>query len=426
MEIPFVGGAYAGRSKHLNAQICENWFPIVDKQDGKSILALMGTPGLKPWADTGAHGEARGAIMWSGYLYAVIGATLWKITSAKAITNVGTLSTSTGRVYMAGGTDDLCIVDGSYGYHQIDGATELTIITDEDFPDPPTSLCYIDGFFIVTKGDIDEYYISGLEDASSWDGLDWASAEDSPDDIILGHAYNRHFVIFGERTIEVHYNTGDASFPFTRVAGAVQPIGLGAAASVASGPEGLFFLDHQFQVRMGQGYESVVISTEQVEYQIRQYTDQSDAIGYTYTQEGHSFYVITFQSGGKTWAYDIITGMWHTRSSGLTGGRHRANWHVFFAGKNLVGDYRNGKIYELDLGTYDDDGSLIRSIRRAQVIQSNRKLMFHSALELDFETGMGGVRTVTTSTIVTGDELISNPDMEEDDGWDTYWGVPSP
>jgi len=33
---------------------------------------------------------------------------------------------------------------------------------------------------------------------------------------------------------------------------------------------------------------------------------------------------------------------------------------------------------------------------------------------------------VTTSTIVTGDELISNPDMEEDDGWDTYWGVPSP
>jgi len=290
---------------------------------------------------------------------------------------------------MAGGVDHLALVDGTYGYYRENGDITLTLIVDADFPDPPSSLCYIDGFFIVTKGGLDEYYISSAEDASAWDGLDWASAEDSPDDIILGHAYNRHLVAFGERTIEIHYNTGDASFPFTRVAGAVMQIGLGAAASVASGPEGIFFLDHQYQVRQGQGYESIVISPQQVEYHIRQYEDKSDAIGYTYTQEGHSFYVLTFPTGRKTWAYDITTGMWHTRASGMDGGRHRANWHQFFADKNLVGDYRNGKIYELDLGTFDDDASPIRSIRRAQVVQANRKMMFHSALEVELEPGVG-------------------------------------
>jgi len=46
MEIPFVGGAYLGRSPNLNAQVCQNLYPVVDQQGGKSVLALFGVPGL--------------------------------------------------------------------------------------------------------------------------------------------------------------------------------------------------------------------------------------------------------------------------------------------------------------------------------------------------------------------------------------------
>jgi hypothetical protein len=307
---------------------------------------------------------------------------------------------------MAAGTTHLVIVDGIYGYYIAESGltNSLTQITDDDFP-TPTSLCYIDGFFVVTKADTDEFYISASEDASSWEGLDFAAAEESPDDIMLGHAYKRHLIAFGERTIEPFYNSGDASFPFTRVAGAVVPVGLGASASVASGPEGLFFLDNEFRVRMFQGYETPIISPESIDYQIQKYSTKSDAIGYTYSQEGHSYYVLTFPSGNTTWCYDVSTGLWHTRSSGLNNGRHRANWHQWFAGKNLVGDYRNGKVYEFDLNTFTDDGAPIKSRRAAQVVQAGRKKVFHHRLELDFEMGTG----LSTGQRVMGPKVSVRP-----------------
>ena len=46
MEIPFIGGSYQGYSKNLNSQICQNLYPVIDNQGGKSILAMEGIPGL--------------------------------------------------------------------------------------------------------------------------------------------------------------------------------------------------------------------------------------------------------------------------------------------------------------------------------------------------------------------------------------------
>jgi len=408
MEINFVGGAYKGRSTNLNAQVCQNWYPVIDNQDGKSVLALMGTPGLKSWKDLSDARESRGSIKWDDCLFVVIGNTMYKITTAGVAADVGTLGTATGRVYMAGGTTHLMIVDGTDGYYQISGAVALTTIVDVDFPASPTSCAYLDGFFIVSESGSDSVYKSASEDASSWAGLDFASAEESPDDVTLIHAYKRHLMLYGVETIEVFYNTGDASFPFTRVAGAVIPVGIGAAASVASGPEGMFFLDNNFQVRTWQGYETRVISPQQIDYQIRAYTTKSDAVGYTYTQEGHSFYVLTFPTDSKTWCFDVTTQMWHTRSSGLAGARHLSDWHQWFAGKNLVGGHADGIIYELDLGTYADNGAALKSIRAAQVVQAGQKELFHNRLQIDFEAGVGLATGLGTGTAVLAADTVAS------------------
>lgn len=45
-EIPFVGGAYRGRSLNLNSQQCQNLFPVLDKTGGKSVIALYHIPGI--------------------------------------------------------------------------------------------------------------------------------------------------------------------------------------------------------------------------------------------------------------------------------------------------------------------------------------------------------------------------------------------
>ena len=388
IEIGFIGGAYEGPSTNIDAQTCQNLYAIVDQNSGKSVLALRGTPGMKEWYDSGSVGECRGYLLWNDSLYVVIGASLIKMATDATGTTVGTLGTTEGRVWMAGGTVNLCLVDGSKGYYQTKTATSLTEITDVDFP-VPTSLAYQDGYFIVTEKDSDTFYISASEDASSWGGLDWASAEDTPDDAIALVSHRREIHIIGEQTKEVFYNSGNSTFPFTRIPNSVIPIGFGAIESIAHGDEGLFWLDDGYRPRMGVGYDAVPIAPEQIEYQIQQYDEKSDAVGYVYSQEGHSFYVLTFPTAQKTWAFDITTGIWHTRAYGVPEIRHRAQWATWFAEKVIVGDYANGKLYEFDFSTYTDVGGVIRRRRTAQPTHSGRDLISFASFELEFESGVG-------------------------------------
>ena len=421
MEINFVGGGYAGRSLDLNAQVCQNWYPVIDQQDGASILSLAMTPGLTLWKDFGDADESRGSILWDGALFWVIGNTLYKCTTGGTVTDVGTIGTATGRVYLAGGLTHLMVVDGVKGYYQASGAGALTEIVDVDFP-VPTSCIYLDSFFLVSESGTDDIFMSAEEYASSWDGIDFSAAKEQPDDVTLIHAYRRHMMAYGTDTIEVFYNTGDVDFPWTRVAGAALSIGLGAAASVASGSEGMFFLDSNLQIRTWQGYNTQVISTPQIDYVISGYATTSDAVGYVYTQEGHSFYMISFPTVNKTWCFDITTGFWHRRSSGLAGGRHLSDWHQRFAGKNLVGAPATGLVYELDLAAYTDNTATIKSIRSAQVVQAGRQEVFHNRLELHFEAGVGLSTGLGTGTAVLAADAVTSVTI--DDGGSGYTTAP--
>ena len=85
------------------------------------------------------------------------------------------------------------------------------------------------------------------------------------------------------------------------------------------------------------------------------------------------------------------TGAWSQWSSGLAGGRHRSNCHVYFAGKNLVGDFENGKIYELSETTYTDDGDTIKRTRVSPALfdpEGNLELSYPE-LVVEFKAGVG-------------------------------------
>jgi len=64
---------------------------------------------------------------------------------------------------------------------------------------------------------------------------------------------------------------------------------------------------------------------------------------------------------------------------------------MFFAGKNLVGDYANGKIYEIDFGTYTDDGETIRRERITPQLfdPAGRNSLSYPRLEVEFKAGTG-------------------------------------
>jgi hypothetical protein len=149
---------------------------------------------------------------------------------------------------------------------------------------------------------------------------------------------------------------------------------------------------------------------------MQEYADISDATGYTYQQDGHSFYVLNFPTADTTWVYDVATGAWHERASFANGefNRHRASSQMFFNSTTVVGDYQNGKIYEFDLNVYADDGQpqkWLRSWRALPTGANNLARTIQHSMQLDCETGVGLNGLVTPETIYLqtedGDFLIT-------------------
>ncbi len=411
MEIPFIGGAYLDRSTNLNAQVCQNLYPVMDGQGGKKVLALYGTPGLFLFASP-VVGEVRGLHVMGVYLYAVIGSAVYRLTTVGTATLMtGALNTTTGHCWIKDNGTQIMIVDGAHGY--ILSGTTVTEIADADFP-VPSSLAYQDGYFIITKDASGRFYISDSYGGTAWDALDYATAEGYPDNLVTVLSSNRELWLLGEESYEVWYNSGDATFPFDRISGAINKVGCSAAASACEYQGTLVWLDHNRQVRQNNGYNSQVISTSQIDYQFGNYSTVSDAVGFIYTQDGHTFCVLTFPSHGKTWSYDFTTGFWHTRASDTTDLRHRANCHALFNNFNIVGDYQNGKLYKYDLAKYSDDGTALRRIRAAQTVFNERKNIFHHALEVEFEAGVG--LAVNDPTLGTGTDPQAMLEFSDDGG----------
>ena len=104
--------------------------------------------------------------------------------------------------------------------------------------------------------------------------------------------------------------------------------------------------------------------------------------------------MLIFPTGNVTWVYDVVTQLWHEKESypvliDGTQGRHRSNCYANFAGKHLVGDYLNGKIYEMDMDTYTDNGEVIRRARTTEIVHAERKRLFFNKFEVEFEAGVG-------------------------------------
>jgi hypothetical protein len=263
-------------------------------------------------------------------------------------------------------------------------------------------------------------WVTAILDGTSIDPLEFASTEGSPDGLVAVISNFREVWAFGTNSIEVWSDTGALDFPLERIPGAFNELGCAAPYSIAKMDNSLFWLgrDRRGQgiVYRANGYAGQRVSTHAVEWQIQQYADLSDAIGYTYQQEGHSFYVLIFPTANTTWVYDASTQAWHERAGWVNGSftRHRSNCQMAFNNKVVVGDFENGNIYSFDLEDYSDNGQIqkwLRSWRALPTGENNLKRTAQHSLQLDIESGVGlnGSMIVETIYLQTedGDYLIT-------------------
>lgn len=391
MYTPFLGGQSA-RSKIANAGRRVNFYPEMD-DSGKSVAVLYGTPGLLLKL-TLTIGPTRGFWVVKDFLYAVSGNKLYRIDTSWTATELGTLNSSSGRVGISDNGIQVLIVDGTYGYICTIATGVFSQVTDPDFPAARTC-AFQDGYFILDVSGTGQFMITGLYNGGDVDALDLASAEGSPDDVVAVLSDHREAWIFGDKTTEVYWNSGNSDFPFQRIEGAFIEHGCAAPYSPAKMDNTVFWLGQDDKghgiVWRAAGYTPTRISNHKVEFAIQSYGDISDAFGYCYQQEGHSFYVLTFPTADKTWCFDAATNEWHERSYFSNGshGRHRSNCYAFFNQTHVVGDFENGNVYALDMDTYSDNEAPIVGLLVDRHHNADMHRILHRSLQIDFEAGVG-------------------------------------
>jgi len=409
VKTPILGAAYVARSVNAADNRMVNLFPEAVPEGGKEPGFLNRAPGLRLVATVGS-GPIRGLWSHGGYLYVVSGTGFYQVTSGYVATLKGTV-TGTGPVSMADNGTQLFIACNPDGFIYNYNTDVFAQITDPDFYGA-VNVGYLDGYFVYNQPNSQTVWITSLLDGLSVDPLDFASAEGSPDGLVSLIVDHRELWLFGTDSVEVWYNSGEPDFPLTRIQGAFNEIGCVAPYSVAKLDNGIFWLgaDARGQgiVYRANGYTGQRVSTHAIEYAIQSYGTISDAIAYTYQQEGHAFYVLTFPAAGKTWVYDVSVNSWHERAGFSLGDfvRHRSNCHAAYNNVPHVGDYENGKIYVLDLSVYADDGSVqkwLRSWRALPTGQNDLKRTAHHALQLDCESGVGlsGIDLADAYTYIT-------------------------
>lgn len=385
MQSAFLGPAYKLRSLPLAAQTCVNLYLEADEKSGGG--AFYNTPGLSVLATLAEHG-CRGLHTTDEGLWAVYGDTLYLIDTAWSATVIGTLPSSTGAVQIIDNGIDL-IVAHADGWHTclLDGTGYAAVTGSEGTSDAT----FIDSFVLQAK--TDGTYQWADVGTTTIDALSFASAEGNPDKIVRTYADHRELILFGTDSIEVAVVTGDADLPFTRTAYVEQ--GLLAKHSVAKEDNSVFFLGKnergQGIVYRAVGYTPERVSDFAIEQAIAGYAAPEDAVAYTYQQDGHHFYVLSFAEA--TWAYDINAQAWHQRAyrNTSTGAleRHRGVAHAFFNGVHVVGDHTDGRLYKLDPEVYTDDGDEIYRERVWAQISNERELLTFARGELVAEMGVG-------------------------------------
>ena len=368
------------RSEKANGSRLVNLYAESLPPDSKSNVVLYGTPGTALFAELPTF-PVLGLWVMNGTQYAVTPSNLYSISSTGVYTDLGAVNLG-GYVSMSTNGTDLCMVDGSRGYRYsvANGVEEFT----GDGWYPANTVTYQDGYFIFNRADTGQFFISNLL-STDLDALDYATAEGAPDDTIAVISDHRELWVFGAQTIEVWYNSGDPDFPFERIAGAFIERGIAYAGSISKQDSSVFWLGDDGVIYRSEGYVPRRISTGAVEADIGA-RGTNDAFSYTYTDEGHKFYVITFPSQNKTWVFDIASGLWHERGH-IQWGRHHGSCYSNLYGHHLIGDFQNGMIYMLDNAALSDVDEDIRRVAISPPIHFKRRSTTMNSLELDMEMG---------------------------------------
>lgn len=393
MKIELVGPSYQERSLLFDAQRTVNLYPVLDKK-GADVAALYLTPGLNLLATIGSGPIRGGYKAGNGRVFFISGRAAYELFSNNTYNLLGLLQTSSGAVTIADNGFQLAICDGNKVYIFTYATNIFAVVSDTDIPSAGT-IDFVSGYFVVTKNDTGQFYISALYDGTSWNPLDFATAESNPDKLYRATNFVGQLGLFGEKSLEIWRNTGDLTFPFSRISGS-STIGCISPFTILTLDTSVFWVGSNEQgtgiVYKAEGFTPVRISTSPIEIKLQAVANPAQLRAWTYQKDGHVFYAISGSDLETTLVYDISTELWHERAYLNSFGayeQHRASCVIFAFGKILAGDRESGNIYEMSQDYYDDSGHSIAWKRIYTHLINELDPVRYGSLQIGFEVGVG-------------------------------------
>lgn len=379
----------AGCRRVVNAYVQQ----AAPEQPRGDPAVLIRAPGIASFAETDEP-EVRGFGMLGGFVYAVAGQVVYRIDpdgSETAMT--GDLITGNGPVRVTANATRLVVMPGNGDGFECDGATVEQIL-DADFTTSGGGAdgVYLDGFIAARRPGTRSFINSGVENLT-FNGLDIASANGTPGNIVGLIVNNRELVIAKEFSTELWYNAANLTgSPFSRSPDGFKELGCAASRSLCAHDNSPLMLANDKTFRRLQGVWQR-ISQYGIESIVEAMTTRSDCLALPYSQLGHLFVAFTFPFHGRTLVVDLSTGEWHERESMAANGASYGSWRVQAIidayGKTLVGDRVSGKIGYLDANTYEEwDDPQVMSWTYSPVYAAGLRAS-HRRIELGFTGGQG-------------------------------------
>jgi len=264
---------------------------------------------------------------------------------------------------------------------------------------------FIDSYFVVLDASTSTLKVSESFDGFQWDPTQVYQRSRAGDKWLSMAVTSNNIWLIGTQTGEVWVGTGDANSRFAAYTPVFLEAGVIAARTMirVSGDTMMWVAqdkDGAGYVVQTEGYAPNKVSTIAVDHAIQSLSTINDGAAFSYQQEGHTFYVVSFPAAHVTWVYDLSTHEWHRRGywdpsvPGYT--VYRPQCHAFAfggingLGLNLVGDRSSGRIAALAprVGT-DIDGSVIRRMRQAPHLTDRDQEQTYDRLQMDMDVGEG-------------------------------------
>ena len=356
IPIEIVGGNKFARYNKINYS--QTWNMIVSDE------FLVPYAGYKNVLTTVNQGEGRGLYSSTrgGFMIAVIGGSVYRVSKALIAISVGTLDTDFGDVYITeNNASQIVITDGSFVYvYQYSPTESFTKLSAIEFPyTSPGYVSFQNGRVIIASTDTTIWVMSKLNDVLSsgaWTGTGayQGSLQSKPDRVqaaipVPGGGSN--LLLFGKTITENWQDTGAALFPYQRSSNFDVDYGCLNASTIASLNNFIVWLAINEQsgptIMVIAGNQTKKISTDGIDYKLGNLSDPENCTAFLFQQDGHLIYQFTFITDNLSYAYDFNSGLFFSVSDPDLN-YHPAREVVYFNNLYYFVSLNGGNIYQFD------------------------------------------------------------------------------